>query len=102
MDIKEFSIGLERAQILYEEETYYYFVYAIVTSNSHDGGFGEVVEILISNNNGNLVISDWYIRYGTGSSSFDEHFRPNEIINSPNVWDNQKYVERIFENAGIH
>jgi len=100
MDIKEISIGLDKSQFIHDEKSYY-LSYAIVTKDSNIGGFGEAVEILISNINGNLVISDWYIRYGAGSSSFDEKFRPNELINSPKIWDNQEYVKKIFKKAGI-
>jgi hypothetical protein len=100
MDIKEVSIGLNKAHFILNEKSYY-IAYSIATKDSNIGGFGEVVEILISNINGNLVISDWYIRYGAGSSSFDEKFRPNELINSPRIWDNQEYVKNIFEKAGI-
>lgn len=101
LDIKEISIGIDKAQFIDKEKSYY-FAYTIVTKDSNIGGFGEVVEIIISNIEDNLVISDWYIRYGTGSSSFDEKFRPNEVINSPKVWENEDYVRSIFEKAGIN
>lgn len=64
--------------------------------------FAEQVEMLISNVNGKLVVSDWYIRFGAGSSSFDEKFRPNESINSPIIWDNKEYVNKVFKKAGIN
>lgn len=99
-DIKKISVGLDKVQFAHDEK-FYYLSYTIVAENSNLGGFGEVVEILISNINGNLVISDWYIRHGAGSSSFDERFRPNELINSPKIWDNPEYVKKIFERAGI-
>jgi hypothetical protein len=101
MDIKEIAIGLDKAQFIGDEKSYY-FAYTIVTKDSNVGGFGEVVEILISNFNGTLVISDWYIRYGTGSSSFDEKLRPNEVINSPKVWESEEYVKSIFGKAGLN
>lgn len=99
-DIKKISVGLDKAQFVHDEK-FYYLSYTIVAENSNFGSFGEVVELLINNINGNLVISDWYIRYGAGSSSFDERFRPNELINSPKIWDNQEYVNKIFKRAGI-
>lgn len=101
MDIKEISIGLDKAQLIYDDKCYY-FAYTIVTKDSNIGGFAEQVEMLISNVNGKLAVSDWYICFGAGSSSFDERFRPNESINSPRIWDNQEYVNKVFERSGIN
>lgn len=100
MDIKEISIGLVKAQFIHEEECFD-FIYGIIAKNSHDGGFSDPLEVLISNANGNLIISDWYIRWGMGVSSFDERYRPNAIIKSPKIWDNQEFVKSIFKKTGI-
>lgn len=101
LDIKNVLIGIDKVQFINDEKCYY-LLYTIRTENSYNGGFAETVEMLISNVNGKLVISDWYIRFGAGSSSFDEKFRSNEAINSPKIWDNQEYVDKIFKKVGIY
>ena len=96
LDIKEISIGLEEAHFIPDENSYY-LEYNVVALDNNIGSFAEKVELFITNLNGNLVISDWYMPHGSGSSSFDEKFRPNELIRSPRMWDDKNYVNDIFE-----
>jgi hypothetical protein len=99
-DIKEISIGLGKAQFIGEESSYY-IGYGIDAKASYGGGFGESIELLISAVNGKIVISDWYMPFGAGSSSFDERCRLNESIKSSKIWDNKEYVKKVFRKAGI-
>lgn len=99
-DIKEVNIGISEAKFI-PNENCYYISYVAIVKDSNIGSFSEVVEILISNINGKLVISDWYIALGAGSSSFDQRCRPNATIDSPGIWDDQEYVNSIFEKAKI-
>ncbi len=100
MDIKQASVGLSQARFMPEEKCFY-IRYTTVVRDNNIGGFSEVVEVLISAADGRLVISDWYIAHGAGSSSFDEVHRNNAAIDSPDIWDDQEFVKSIFENAGI-
>lgn len=100
LDIKEVSVGISEARFIGNEKCFY-ISYVANAKDSNIGSFSEIVEILISNINGKLVISDWYIAHGTGSSFFDQSYRPNATIDSPGIWDDQEYVNSIFEKAGI-
>lgn len=99
-DIKEVTIGISEAKFIQDEKCFY-ISYVAIAKDSNIGSFSEVVEMLFSDNNGKLVISDWYIEHGSGSSSFDQRCRPNATIDSPGIWDDQEYVKSIFEKAGI-
>ncbi len=99
-DIQEVTIGISEANFIQNEKCFY-ISYVAVAKDSNVGSFSEVVELLVSNINGKLVISDWYIAHGSGSSSFDQRCRPNATIDSPGIWDDQDYVKSIFEKAGI-
>ena len=102
LDINEISIGLGKSQLhnLNNEEGFYYLLYSIVVKQGENSGFSEGVIVLIKNVNGRLVIADWYIPHGT-VSYFDDKVRPTATMNSPEIWDNQEFVNKIFEKAGI-
>ena len=62
------------------------------------GGFGENHQFLISNKDGNLVISDWYSKSAGNVSLLDEFVRGNfEEINDPNIWHDQEWVDNLFQ-----
>lgn len=99
-DIKEVIIGVYETKLI-KNGTCFYLLYNPNIKINNDGSFTEGIEMLISNINGKLVISDWYIAKGSGSSSFDQKNRPNTTIDSPEIWDDQEYVKAIFNKAGI-
>lgn len=99
-DIKEVFIGLNQARFIREEKCYY-LNYAVYAKHGPMGESLEEIEMLISADGGNPTISDWYIACGKGISSFDQHYRPNASINSPDVWNKEEFVKAIFEKAGI-
>lgn len=99
-DIKEVFIGLNQARFVPEEKCYY-LNYAVYAKHGLIGESLEEIEVLISADKGEPVVSDWYIECGKGISSFDQHYQPNASINSPDVWNNEKFVKAIFEKAGI-
>lgn len=99
-DIKEVSVGLNQARFIREEKCYY-LNYAVYAKHGLKGESLEEIQVLVSADKGKPVISDWYIECGKGISSFDQNYRPNASINSPDVWDNEEFVRAIFEKAGI-
>ncbi len=99
-DIKEVSIGLNQARFIREEKCYY-LNYAVYARHGLIGESLEEIEVLISADKGKPVVSDWYIECGKGISSFDQNYRPNASINSPDVLNNEEFVKAIFEKAGI-
>jgi hypothetical protein len=97
LDLHKLTIELDSSKLI-EDKKSYYFSYAIIV-NHGSSEFGEGVEILVSRVNGNLVISDWYVPQR--KVGFDAKYRPNAIMNNPDVWDDQEYVNRILDKAGL-
>lgn len=97
LDLHKLTIELDRSKLI-EDKKSYYFSYDI-TVNHGFSEFGEAVEVLVSRVNGNLVISDWYVPQR--KVGFDAKYRPNAIMNNPDVWDDQEYVNRILDKAGF-
>lgn len=101
LDIEKISVGLLQAEFIALKNCFY-INYSVITTDSNNGGFTEPVELLISYGGGQMSISDWYIRHGSGSSGFDEAYRKNATIDLPDIWDNEAFVNSIFERAGIN
>ncbi|MGE7841657.1 hypothetical protein ACQKNX_12760, partial [Lysinibacillus sp. NPDC093712] len=58
-----------------------------------EGSHGEVIEFLVRNVNGKLVIVDWY---DGGKDSYDFLVRgENQTIDNPNIWNNSEWVNKL-------
>jgi hypothetical protein len=98
-EIGKILIGLEKAELSHEKNCYF-LLYTISVTQGENRGFSEGAKLLITNDNGKLVIADWYIPHGT-VSYFDEKNRSYSTFGSPKIWDNQDFVKNIFEKAEI-
>lgn len=99
-DIKEIFVGVEQARFVREHKCFQ-ISYVVYARDSNIGGFSDMVEMLISTADGRLVVADWYIACGAGISSFDEAYRPNTTIDSPDIWNDHEYVKSVFKRIGI-
>ncbi|MGN7387899.1 hypothetical protein [Sporosarcina sp. SAFN-015] len=69
------------------------YLHLPVAINKYQGGYGEPTEFLVRNENGKLVIVDWY----TGAKdSYDFIVRgENETIDDPDIWNDREWVKKF-------
>lgn len=99
-DIKGAFIGIDQARYIGEDRCFY-LSYVVYAQDSHNGGLSDGLEVVVSVDQGRLIVADWYIACGAGISSFDQTYRPNAKVGSPVVWDDQEFVQSLFERIGI-
>ena len=91
------TIEMGEWKIEYKEDADGSYLYLMLPAHikfDYDGGFGEVHEFLVSNVNGKLVIADWY---NGGKDSYDFQVRgENELIDNPDIWNEQEWVNNLF------
>lgn len=96
--IKDISFGIAKAE-LRRDGYFYLYVVAEVTGEG-DSGFGEGTEFLVKNQDGRLVISDWYTPHGT-ASYYDDKIRNDASLRLAGGWDDEDFVSKVFLKAGI-
>lgn len=97
--IKKLDFGI--ADIEWHLEEGYIFVELVAEVEQEIGGFSEGHQFLISNKGGRLFILDWYSKSSGNVSYLDEIARGNvDKINNPNIWNDKKWVNNLFEIIG--
>ena len=79
-------------------------VYLSIGTNvtmEYGGGFSEMHEFLVQNQNGTLVIVDCYAPSNGGSGLLDVYRKQEGRINDPTIWENEQWVSDFFQKAHI-
>lgn len=96
--INDISFGIAKAEL--RRDGYFYLSVIAEVSGDGDSGFGEGTEFLIKNQDGRLVISDWYTPHGT-HSYYDDKIRNDASLRLVDGWENEDFVSKVFLKAGI-
>ncbi|MBD8071081.1 hypothetical protein [Bacillus sp. PS06] len=92
-EVKSIDIGAWEVKYIDDLDGGYLYLYLPAEINKSIGGYGEVTEFLVRNQNGKLVIVDWY----TGSKdSYDFIVRGENVkIHNPNIWNESEWVMEL-------
>ncbi len=83
----------------HEEQQYVFLNIAVDVSMDYGGGFGEVHEFLIQNQDNRLIIVDWYM---PGMNTFSVYREQKGHINDPSIWDNEAWVTDLKTKIKIY
>jgi hypothetical protein len=88
------NVEFETDEVKLVDDTNQYLYLKLKAAIKHDvGGYGEVTEFLVQNQEGKLVIVDWYCG---AKDSYDMSVRgAGQEINNPNVWNDYEWVEQL-------
>lgn len=92
------NVEFETDEVKLVDDTNQYLYLKLKAAIQHDvGGYGEVTEFLVQNQDGKLVIVDWYCG---AKDSYDMSVRGvGEVINNPNIWDDREWIDQIKLNT---
>lgn len=91
--VKNVEIGAWEATYTNDLNGGFLYLELPVEIKKHQGGYSEATEFLVRNENGKLVIVDWY----TGAKdSYDFMIRgENETIDDPDIWSNGEWTKKF-------
>lgn len=91
--VQNIEIGAWEVEYTDDVDGGFLYLKVPVQINMDVGSYGEVTEFLVRNENGKLVIVDWY----TGAKdSYDFTVRgENQTINNPDIWNDSEWVKSI-------
>lgn len=76
----------------------YMFIELFTDIEQEVGGFGERHQFIIGNKDGRILISDWYSKSAGNVSHLDNIVREHtNKINNPGIWNDEEWVNNIFE-----
>lgn len=97
LDIIAIDISIVHTE--YQDNGYFITLNALVKQPG-DSRFGEATHFLIRNQNGRLVVADWFTEHGT-VSFFDLLHRGNQGVTNPTIWEYPDAVKDLLDRAGI-
>lgn len=95
------NVEFETDAVKFVDDENQYLYLKLKADIQHDvGGYGEVTEFLVQNQEGQLVIVDWYCG---AKDSYDMTVRgAGQVINNPNVWNDHEWVEQLMLKAATN
>lgn len=95
------NVEFESDEVKLVDDKNQYLYLKLKADIQHDvGGYGEVTEFLVQNQEGKLVIVDWYCG---AKDSYDMTVRgADQVINNPNVWNEHEWVEQLKTKAATN